>query len=206
MLADLMLRNFGYRGDTETYDDIANANLIRVIERRRGMPVALGILWLHAARAAGLPCGGVNFPSHFLVRIGLGRRRLVIDVFGGGNVLDAGALQGLLRAVQGRKIKLETAMLAEMSARDILLRLHGNIHSRQEQYGAYADALATIGDMQLIAPRNAHLWLNEARLRRLTDDPAGVFAALNHYLTLESEGPTAERVRLTLIELRNRMN
>ncbi len=49
----LLAGRHGYRGDTETYDDLANANLIRVIERRRGLPVALGILWLHAARAAG---------------------------------------------------------------------------------------------------------------------------------------------------------
>ena len=97
-------------------------------------------------------------------------------------------------------------MVAEMSARDILLRLHGNIHSRQEQQGAYADALATVGDMQLIAPRTANLWLSEARLRRLTDDPAGVFAALSHFLTLEPAGPIAERVRTAVAELRNRMN
>ena len=54
-LASLMAGQFGYDGDRLTYDDPRNADLIAVIERRRGMPVALGILYIHAARAAGRP-------------------------------------------------------------------------------------------------------------------------------------------------------
>ena len=52
-LSDLLVGEFDYAGDLETYDDPANANLIRVIERRRGLPVALGVIWLHAAREIG---------------------------------------------------------------------------------------------------------------------------------------------------------
>jgi regulator of sirC expression with transglutaminase-like and TPR domain len=69
MLAELLGGRCLYRGDRETYDDPANANLIRVIERRRGLPVALGILWLHTARAAGWAAHGVDFPGHFLVAL-----------------------------------------------------------------------------------------------------------------------------------------
>ncbi len=68
-LAGLIHARFGYRGDSETYDDLDNANLIRVIERRRGLPVALGILWLHCIRAAGWDGHGIDFPGHFLVAL-----------------------------------------------------------------------------------------------------------------------------------------
>jgi len=40
-LSGLLGGRYGYAGDADTYDDLANANLIRVIERRRGLPVAL---------------------------------------------------------------------------------------------------------------------------------------------------------------------
>src|SRR4051812_21354171 len=66
-LSGLLGGRFSYRGDSETYDDLANANLIRVVERRRGLPVALGVLWLHTAHAAGWAAHGVDFPAHFLV-------------------------------------------------------------------------------------------------------------------------------------------
>ena len=52
-----------------TYDDPQNADLMAVIDRRRGLPVALGILYIHAARAAGLEASGLNTPDHFLLQL-----------------------------------------------------------------------------------------------------------------------------------------
>ncbi len=68
-LARLLAGRCGYHGDELTYDDFANANLIRVIERRQGMPVALGVIWLHACRAVGWTAHGVDFPGHFLIAL-----------------------------------------------------------------------------------------------------------------------------------------
>ena len=79
------------RGNVEDYDNPANANLIQVIERRQGLPVALGILWLHAARAAGWPAHGVDFPAHFLIALEGAGGQLVVDAFDGGTCLDAPA-------------------------------------------------------------------------------------------------------------------
>lgn len=61
VLSELIAGQHGYRGDVHTYDDPANANLIRVTERRLGLPVALGVLWLHCARAA-------DWPAHWPAR------------------------------------------------------------------------------------------------------------------------------------------
>jgi regulator of sirC expression with transglutaminase-like and TPR domain len=63
-LADVIARAYAYRGDSETYDDLQNADLARVIERRKGLPVALSILYLHIARAQGWDAEGLAFPGH----------------------------------------------------------------------------------------------------------------------------------------------
>src|SRR6267378_807096 len=68
-LNEIVLLKYGYSGDALTYDDLQNANLMRVIDRRRGLPVALGILYIHAARAQGWDMVGLSFPGHFLVRL-----------------------------------------------------------------------------------------------------------------------------------------
>jgi regulator of sirC expression with transglutaminase-like and TPR domain len=68
-LTQVMAEEHGYNGDRQHYDDLQNANLIRVIDRRRGLPVALGILYLHAARAQGWRAAGINFPGHFLIAV-----------------------------------------------------------------------------------------------------------------------------------------
>src|SRR5690606_19436866 len=52
-LAQVLAGRHRYAGDTLTYDDPQNANLMRVIDRRKGLPVALAILYIHAARAQG---------------------------------------------------------------------------------------------------------------------------------------------------------
>src|ERR1700681_1908802 len=85
-LNEIILLKYGYSGDELTYDDLQNANLMRVVDRRKGLPVALGILYLHAARAQGWESVGLSFPGHFLVRLSEGTERLILDPFHGGQV------------------------------------------------------------------------------------------------------------------------
>ena len=60
-LNGVILGKYGYAGDSQTYEDPQNANLMRVIDRRKGLPVALGIVYLHAARAQGWEAHGLGF-------------------------------------------------------------------------------------------------------------------------------------------------
>jgi regulator of sirC expression with transglutaminase-like and TPR domain len=73
-----------YSGDRVTYDDLRNVNLIRVTERRRGMPIGLGVIWLHCAEVAGWDCYGINFPGHFILGLDGDDGQAILDVFSGG--------------------------------------------------------------------------------------------------------------------------
>src|SRR5208282_948071 len=74
----------GYRGDSLHYDDLQNANLMRVIDRRRGLPVSLSILYIHVVRAQGWQIAGIMFPAHFMVRLEHDGKRAIIDPFNEG--------------------------------------------------------------------------------------------------------------------------
>jgi len=130
-LNDVILGKYGYAGDRVTYEDPQNANLMRVIDRRKGLPIALGILYLHAARAQGWAAYGLGFPGHFLIRLDGDRRRLVVDPFNQGRTCDTPALRELLKAVMGLEAELEPAHYAAVSNRSILLRLQNNILSNK---------------------------------------------------------------------------
>lgn len=204
MLAELLGMQFGYEGDAETYDDLANANLIRVIERRRGLPVALGVLWLHAARAAGWAAHGVDFPGHFLVALVHGAATTVIDPFQGGDVLDMPALQLLLRRAEGARAKLRPGMLAPMSQRAVLLRLQNNIKWRRYHAGDVAGALACTQDMQLIAPLDSGQVWDAAMLEA---ELGQVAAALRSLARFAAMAPAeAQRAQDVMDELRSRLN
>ena len=50
ILAELLAGDYGFAGDRETYDAPLNADMIRVLDRRRGLPVSLSILYVALAR------------------------------------------------------------------------------------------------------------------------------------------------------------
>ena len=61
------LREEGFRGDAADYDDLRNLFLDQVLERRRGLPIALATLTLAVARRAGVSSAGIGMPGHFVV-------------------------------------------------------------------------------------------------------------------------------------------
>src|SRR5437870_3303666 len=157
-LNEIILLKHGYSGDELTYDDLQNANLMRVVDRRKGLPVALGILYLHTARAQGWESVGLNFPGHFLVRLGEGAERLILDPFHGGQICGAAMLRELLKAMAGQEIELMPEHYAPVSDRDVLLRLQNNLKSRLLQAGRHERALGVVETMLLLAPDLAELW------------------------------------------------
>jgi regulator of sirC expression with transglutaminase-like and TPR domain len=157
MLGALMVGRFGYDGDRRSYDDPQNADLMSVIDRRRGLPVALGILYIHAARAAGLEAFGLNSPNHFLLRISVRGQEALLDPFNGG-ALDPERLGG--PSVMGAAADIADPI----SDIDVLLRLQNNLKIRALNTGERSRALDIARRMVLIAPRKPELWMDVARL------------------------------------------
>ena len=190
----------------ETYDDPANANLIRVIERRRGLPVALGVIWLHAARAAGWGSHGVDFPAHFLVALEGHKTQVVLDVFNGGQVMSARELRALLKRVEGEKAELRPGLLQPMSTRRVLLRLQNNIMTRRLEAGDLRGGLRCTEDMLLIAPDQAELWRQAGIMNQRLEQVAAARDCYQRFLDLVPEGAVANGVRAQLDILKSMLN
>ena len=206
LLARLIHEEFRFAGDAETYDDMVNANFIHVLERRKGLPVALGILWLHAAEAVGWAAHGLNTPGHFLLALPHARGQIVVDVFAGGEQLLPPELRALIKRVAGEHTELKPGMLAPMTKRDVLLRLQNNIKLRRLQANDLEGGLAATRDMLRLMPNHAGLWremgLIEHRLERIS----AALASLDKALEIEPRGEAAARIRGLVEELRNRLN
>jgi regulator of sirC expression with transglutaminase-like and TPR domain len=205
-LADLLAGEFGYAGDVETYDDPANANLIRVTERRRGLPVALGVIWLHAARAAGWGSHGVDFPAHFLVALEGHKTQVVLDVFNGGQIMTARELRALLKRVEGEKAELRPGLLQPMSTRRVLLRLQNNIMTRRLEAGDLRGGLGCTEDMLMIAPDQAELWRQAGIMNQRLEQVAAARDCYQRFLDLVPEGAVANSVRAQLDILKSMLN
>ncbi len=86
LLAGIIAGKHGFQGDRKTYDDPANADLISVLDRRRGMPIALSILYVAIARRVGWSASALNTPGHVLVSV-VKEESILIDPFNGGAVV-----------------------------------------------------------------------------------------------------------------------
>jgi regulator of sirC expression with transglutaminase-like and TPR domain len=195
-----------YRGDSERYDDPANANLIRVIERRKGLPVALGIIWLHAAHASGWNAYGVDFPGHFLVALSGRGEQLVLDVFNGGGTMDARDLRVLIKEFEGDKAELRPGLLRPMSSRAVLMRLQNNIRQRRLAAKDLGGALDCTETMLRIAPDSSILWKEAALMNQRLDRVSAALRCFERFLTLVPQGDQAVRARAAMDELRSRLN
>ncbi|MDB5411422.1 MAG: hypothetical protein JWL84_6334 [Rhodospirillales bacterium] len=206
VLASVIAGRHGYRGDAETYDDLQNADLRRVIERRKGLPVALGILYIHCGRAQGWTMRGLAFPGHFLVRLDEGVERAIIDPFNGGAICGAPELRGLLKATAGDAAELDRAHYEAVSDRQILLRLQNNIKQRLIRAERFEEALGTVEDMLLFAPDEASLWREAGLLNAQLDKLRAAIAAFEEYLRRDGSAAAKQPTAVLLQQLKNRLN
>jgi regulator of sirC expression with transglutaminase-like and TPR domain len=204
-LNGVIIGRYGYAGDTLTYDDLQNANLMRVIDRRKGLPVALGILYIHAARAQGWDMAGLAFPGHFMVRLEHGGQRRIIDPFHGGRVREAAELRDLLKSTVGQAAELSPDHYADVSDRAVLLRLQNNVKLRLVQTQQMEPALTAIENMMLFAPEEASLWWEAGQINAATGKLRAAIAALEQFLTLSGDAAQRHRAAALLQQLRGRL-
>jgi regulator of sirC expression with transglutaminase-like and TPR domain len=206
VLRAVIAGRYGFTGDSETYDDLQNANLISVIERRRGLPVALAIIYIHVAGRLDWPVEGLNFPGRFLIRLGAGDGRAILDPFDGGAVRDAAALRELLKIGAGPKAELTPEHFTAVGNRGILLRLQNNIRIRLMHVQALEQAAAVLERMLLIAPKEPLLWLDAGgHYARLGNLRAAINAA-EQCLRFAGEEGLRSRAQRLLQELKGKLN
>jgi regulator of sirC expression with transglutaminase-like and TPR domain len=202
-LARLLAGRLGYDGDRLSYDDPRNADLISVIDRRRGMPVALGILYLHAARAAGFQAVGLNTPGHFLLRIEFGSDEALIDPFNGGATLE----REFLNAPPPMRAGAGIRPAEPVGDVEVLLRLENNLKLRAQQAGEKQRAVEIAERMVLFAPRRPELWLDLAQLREAAGALGAAQRAFEACLSLAPAGEALHNESsLALHALKRRLN
>lgn len=200
-LAQVFHEEFGFTGDADSYDAPLNADLIRVLDRRRGLPVSLSLLYVAAARRLGWTAYATNTPGHVLVRLGDesgGEAPYLIDPFHGGTPVSDERLAALLHGTIGPDGVPGPEHIAPMSNRTVLARLLFNQASRAEQAGDPVRALAIYDRITLVAPDNADGWWELARLQLQLRDVTAARASLSAMLEVTRDPQRRELIRTTL--------
>jgi regulator of sirC expression with transglutaminase-like and TPR domain len=196
----------GYDGDRDTYDDLCNADMMDVIDRRKGLPISLCILTLIVARAQGWDVAGINFPGHFVMRLAVGPQRVIFDPFDHFTILAAPQLRQMLKRSVGEHAELSAQYYADASNRDTVLRLQNNIKSRCIQAEDYDTALRIVERMQLFAPDDPRLLFDQGVLQAKLGHIREAIATLESFIAVSQDRATIQDARAFLMALKSGLN
>jgi regulator of sirC expression with transglutaminase-like and TPR domain len=210
-LGAVMVGRYGYDGERMHYDEPVNADLISVIERRRGLPVTLGILYIHAGRAAGMDARGLFAPGHFLLKIAVKGSEALIDPFNGGIAFDRERLSaphlGAPPRLRQPTVSDEPNPFEPVSDTDVLLRLLNNLRSRALKARNTARAIEVSQRMALIAPKRPALWLELGRMQEAAGSLSSARLSYDNSLKASPVGnPFHNEATLALQALKRRLN
>ena len=205
-LAIVIHDDFGYRGDKQSYDNLQNANLLQVIDRRKGLPIALGILYIHCGQGLDWNIRGLNFPGHFLIRLDDGAGRTILDPFNNGKERTVAELRALLKGTQNAYAELSPGHYAMIGNRRILIRLQNNRKVRLLRANQIADGLKVVEDILLFAPEEASFWHEAAVLNAHLKNFHAAIIALVRYHDLITDFSEQSRVASLIAKLRARLH
>jgi regulator of sirC expression with transglutaminase-like and TPR domain len=185
----------GFTGDSSNYEAPENADFLRVIEHRRGLPIALAILYVGVARRVGWRAEVLGVPGHVLVAVAGAGTTIVLDPFSDGRMLSADGVRTIAARALGRHGAMDRDHVAPLSNREALVRLLMNPASRAARRGDEARALTLYRRMTLVAPAMPALWWERARLERLAGDTVAARGSLAAMLETTRDPVLVSRIQ-----------
>ncbi|WP_240791501.1 tetratricopeptide repeat protein [Psychromonas sp. SP041] len=111
----------GFKGDWKAFFKVKNALVSKVLSRRKGVPISLGILLIEMLKETGFIASGICFPSGFIVKVDMDNDVIYIDPFNG-DIVNTQQLELKVRGQLGNHARLTNEMLQADSNETIIKR------------------------------------------------------------------------------------
>ena len=174
-LHDVFFEEERFAGSKDDYYAAENSYLPAVLANRRGLPIAVSLVYKLVADRLGLTTWGVGLPGHFLVGIDDGtgpddRRTTLVDPFHGGRVLTVDEARAHVAEQFGDDVEWSDELLKPVGHRHWLTRSIQNLLNLFGAQDRYHDVAAML-EMEML------LWPEQQQLQR---DLALVLARCGH--------------------------
>jgi regulator of sirC expression with transglutaminase-like and TPR domain len=201
LLSDFLFAQKGFDGNRDQFADPRNSFLNEVLERRRGIPITLAVVYIEVGRQLGLNLFGVGFPAHFLVKAVDERGELIIDPFNGGMILGLDEIRARLNKIYGQPVDLNPAMLKAVGAREILTRMLRNLKNIYASGSDWNRALGTLDRILILDPRAVEEMLERGGLHERLECFGLALADFRAFLAQAPEHPGADVAREAVVRL-----
>ena len=195
-----------FKANTDDYYNPLNSYLNIVIERKRGIPITLCILYMRVARSVSFKMYPVNFPGHFLIKHILedNSGEIIVDPFNGGRIMDDYSLKALIeQAYPQQNIPLTHALVEKATAAQVLIRMLNNL--KGSYYEAQDIDRYNIANEMVLAidPYNPDAMRDKGIVLLKKGDPSEALKVLNSYLEINPEAEDADDVLDIIHQIRS---
>lgn len=201
VLRKVMFEAHGYTGSLEEGETLDNNRLIRVIERRRGAPAALALLYIALAAGAGWDASGVDFPGRFLVRLDVEGARAIVNPFSGGVELQAPDLRRLLKETLGAGAELSHTYYQPLSRRAVLTKLQNTLKKKLIDLEEYAEAVQVVETIEAFAPDEYRILFDKGVLYAKLGQKRQAVDALRLYADRAPDPSDRQQARLLILQI-----
>ena len=203
---DLLFNVQKFKSNTDDYYNPLNSYLNIVIERKRGIPITLCILYMRVARSVNFKMYPVNFPGHFLIKHILedNSGEIIVDPFNGGRIMDDYSLKALIeQAYPQQNIPLTHALVEKATAAQVLIRMLNNL--KGSYYEAQDIDRYNIANEMVLAidPYNPDAVRDKGIVLLKKGDPSEALRVLNTYLEINPEAEDADDVLDIIHQIRS---
>jgi regulator of sirC expression with transglutaminase-like and TPR domain len=201
-------KELGFAGNRNDYYDPDNSYLNRVLERRRGIPISLAVVYMEIGQQVGLALRGISFPGHFLVKLKVRAGDIFLDPYTGQS-LSRDQLEerlGQFFDARGMEVPTELALIPsiqESSPRDILVRMLRNLKGIYHDRKDYERLLAVQNRLVVLLPEAPSERRDRGLVYAQLDCPRAALEDLSHFLAQEPAAPEADEIRRTIAVLRD---
>jgi len=194
----------GFASNSDDYYDPRNSFLNEVLDRKLGIPITLGLVYIEIGRCIGLPVQGVSFPAHFLIKYRMREGAVVLDPYAKGVSLSLDDLRHRIRELHDGVTPTKSrvaAMLGAASNREILVRMLHNLKSIYINNEQWPKALAASDRIIAIMPDDAIEYRDRGMIYIELECFRAALADFQAYLERAPEAEDAETVWQYVVNL-----
>ncbi|MBI3590603.1 MAG: hypothetical protein HY094_04405 [Candidatus Melainabacteria bacterium] len=133
-LNHFLFMELGFKGNKEHYYDPENSFIDKVIDKKKGNPILLSVIYLLVAKRLGLPFNGVNMPAHFLIQYLDAFEPIYIDPFNQGEIITKSDCQERIKAL---KLMWQEDYLSGPTNKQIIARMMQNLVNIYQSEGLF---------------------------------------------------------------------
>ena len=194
----------GFSGNAVDYYDPRNSFLNEVLDRKRGIPLTLALVFMEIGRRIGLPVHGVSFPAHFLVKCQLRDGMVVLDPYAKGISLSFDDLKRRIRSLHNGADPPKAviaSMLAAASNKEILVRMLRNLKGIYSNQNQWRKALAATDRIISVMPDLAEEYRDRGMIYLNLECFRAALFDFQAYIEMLPAAADADTVRRKVIEL-----